>query len=70
MSIKSNPSDTSLMVISYCHDDEMWRDRLVKAIQSRETSFEVFDDRIVGANVVVNLVFQRMRRLSKQRYLL
>ena len=69
MSIKSNPSDTSLMVISYCHDDEMWRDRLVKAIQSRESSFEIFDDRIVGARVVGQLSVSTHEALEQAKVL-
>jgi len=55
MSIKSNSSEKPLIVISYCHDDEMWRDRLVKAIQSRGSSFEIFDDRIVGRGGLAEL---------------
>ena len=47
----------------------MWRDRLVKAIQSREGSFEIFDDRIVGARVVSQLSASTHEALERAKVL-
>jgi hypothetical protein len=65
----ANPSDRSLIVVSYCHDDERWLDLILSHIKSREAGLEIVKDRVLGTEEFQALSSATLEALEKAQVL-